>query len=101
MSGRATISRIAACLLSVSTVVIGPATAQSGRALERLIQGSAGSTPLRSIDITTRASNRYAIVIGNSDYSAVPDLPNAHADARVMAQFFKAQGYEPACRIQN
>lgn len=94
MSGRTAISKIAACLLSVSTVVIGPATAQSGRALERLIQGSTGSTPLRSIDITTRASNRYAIVIGNSDYSAVPDLPNAYADARVMAQFFKAQGYD-------
>jgi hypothetical protein len=94
MSRQVTISRLAACLLSVSALASGAAMAQSGIALERLIQGSADSTPLRSIDITTRASNRYAIVIGNSDYSAVPDLPNAHADARVMAQFFKAQGYD-------
>ncbi len=34
-----------------------------------------------------------AIVIGNSDYAAVPDLPNALADADAMAQFFRAQGY--------
>ncbi|MEP5087932.1 MAG: caspase family protein, partial [Paracoccaceae bacterium] len=85
---------IAAALLSVSALAVGTADAQNGPALERLIQGSSGLGAQRTIDPTTRASHRYAIVIGNSDYSAVPDLPNALADARVMAQFFKSQGYD-------
>ena len=87
-------SNLAACLLSVSALVSGAAMAQSGLAVDQLIEGSTAIAPLRGIDPTTRASNRYAIVIGNADYSAVPDLKNAQADARVMAEFFKAQGYD-------
>lgn len=88
------VSRFAACLLSVSALAAGSAIAQSASVVDRLIQNSTTNAPLRSIDTSTRASNRYAIVIGNSDYAAVPDLKNAIADARVMAQFFKAQGYD-------
>ncbi|MEP1423224.1 MAG: caspase family protein [Tateyamaria sp.] len=85
---------IAALLLSVSTLAAGTADAQNGPALEYLIRGSSEISPLRSVNAETRAASRYAIVIGNSDYSAIPDLPNALADARVMAQFFESQGYE-------
>ena len=87
-------SVFAAALLTVSALAVGTADAQNGPALDRLIRGSSETGPFRSVDPTTRASHRYAIVIGNSDYSAVPDLPNALADALVMAQFFKTQGYD-------
>ncbi|MEL6640958.1 MAG: caspase family protein [Pseudomonadota bacterium] len=80
------------CLASGSQVV-----AQSSLYLDQLISGSTSIAPLRSFDIETRAENRYAIVIGNSDYSAIPDLPNAEADADVMAAFLRGQGY----RVQH
>ena len=85
------ISGVVAGLISVSALA---AQAQQSAAVERLIRGSAESTPLRGIDLTTRASKRYAIVIGNSNYAAIPNLPNALADARITAQFLKSQGYE-------
>jgi TPR repeat protein len=69
------------------------AVAQSGAFIDMLAAGSGGVVPLRSFDPATRASNRLAIVIGNSDYAAVPDLPNALADADVIASFLRAQGY--------
>ena len=86
-------SVIAACLLSASALAAGSAQAQSSFYVDRLISGSAEIVPLRGIDTSVRASKRYAIVIGNSDYAAIPDLPNAHADAGAMAQFFDEQGY--------
>ncbi|MEO0991564.1 MAG: caspase family protein, partial [Pseudomonadota bacterium] len=45
------------------------------------------------MSIGVRTEQRYAIVIGNSDYDAIPDLPNAEADGRAVAQFLEAQGY--------
>lgn len=87
-------SIVAAAVLAAVALSVGTAEAQNGPALERLIRGSAETAPLRVVNAATRASNRYAIVIGNSDYSSVPDLPNAIADSRVMAQFFKRQGYD-------
>ena len=78
------------CCLASATAV----TAQSSHYVDQLINGSTAIAPLRSFDIETRAENRYAIVIGNSDYSAIPDLPNAEADAEVMAEFLRGQGYQ-------
>ncbi|OYX42602.1 MAG: hypothetical protein B7Z02_11450 [Rhodobacterales bacterium 32-67-9] len=80
--------------LLLSTCLTGAGQAQGMRELDRLLGGAPGFQALRGIDTATRAARRYAIVIGNSDYSAIPDLPNAHADAGAMAEFFKAQGYE-------
>ena len=39
------------------------------------------------------AVKRYAIVIGNGDYETAPDLKNSVADARLFANFLRAQGY--------
>ncbi len=36
---------------------------------------------------------RLAYVIGNNDYEHVPDLKNAEKDARLMANFFRSEGY--------
>ena len=86
-------------LLSCATsLALGLAWGTAGLAqvspyVDGLVAGSSGVVPLRSFDPDTRARNRYAVVIGNSDYAAVPDLPNAIADAQAMATFFRAQGY--------
>lgn len=71
------------------------AGAQAASTFESLIRGSsqpasAGAT----LDLATQASRRYAIIVGNSDYAAAPDLPNATADAIVVAGFLRAQGYD-------
>ena len=86
------ISRIAALLGSVACLATG-AAAQSGSYAEQLVSGSTSIAPLRGIDTTTRAEKRYAVVIGNSGYSAIPSLPNARADAEVMADFLRSQDY--------
>jgi len=79
----------AACLALVAT----SSAAQTGSYLDRLVSGSTSIAPLRSIDTTTRAEKRYALVIGNSAYSAIPSLPNANADSTVMAAFLRSQDY--------
>ncbi len=79
--------------MSVSVLATGPALAQNSLIVERLINGSADILPFRGINPDTRAAKRYAIVIGNSDYADIPDLPNAHVDAEVVATFLRAQGY--------
>ncbi len=84
---------MAAALLSVSVLGTAPALAQNSLIVERLINGSADILPLRGINPDTRAAKRYAIVIGNSDYADIPDLPNAHADAGAVATFLREQGY--------
>ncbi len=80
--------------LFATTALSGIATAQSGLELERLLGAAQPTQALRAIDTNVRASKRYAIVIGNSDYEAIPDLPNANSDALKMADFFRSQGYE-------
>lgn len=87
-------SRLIAGLLLSTGLTAGAAAAQGNRELDRLLGATPGLQVFRGIDTSTRAAKRYAIVIGNSAYSAIPDLPNAHADATAMAEFFKTQGYE-------
>src|SRR5262245_31056366 len=41
-----------------------------------------------------RAENRVALVIGNSNYAAVSPLPNPANDARAMAKFLNAAGFQ-------
>ncbi|MEP0565612.1 MAG: caspase family protein, partial [Paracoccaceae bacterium] len=86
------LTRFAALVSSVACLATA-ATAQSGSYVEQLVSGSTSIAPLRSIDTTTRADKRYAVVIGNSGYAAIPSLPNARADADVMADFLRSQDY--------
>ena len=70
-------------------------SAQQSQFLDRIIRGGeAPGLTGRSIDLSARATNRYAIVIGNGNYSDAPSLKNAVADARLVADFLKLQGYE-------
>lgn len=89
MMGRLTY--LAALLGSVALST--SALAQTGSYAEQLISGSTSIAPLRSVDTSTRAEKRYAVVIGNSGYAAIPSLPNARADASVMADFLRSQDY--------
>lgn len=62
---------------------------------QTLVRGSGVlGLPEMQIDLSTRAAERYAIVIGNGDYDSVTDLKNANADATLMASFLRDQGYE-------
>ncbi len=62
---------------------------------QTLVRGSGVlGLPDMQIDLSTRASERYAIVIGNGDYDSISGLKNANADARIMASFLRDQGYE-------
>ncbi len=89
---RFSVSRFAA-LLGTAACLAGGASAQTGSYLDQLLSGSTTIAPLRSIDTTVRAEKRYALVIGNSSYSVIPALPNARADADVMAEFLRSQDY--------
>ncbi|MXQ09725.1 hypothetical protein GQ651_17910 [Alphaproteobacteria bacterium GH1-50] len=82
-----------AAVLGASLLTVGGAEAQVGSYLDRLVSGSATITPLRSIDTSVRASKRYAVVIGNGNYQAIPRLDNAVADASVVAEFLRGQDY--------
>ncbi|MEM1163033.1 MAG: caspase family protein, partial [Pseudomonadota bacterium] len=90
---RMRLTGLAAALVTVSALATGSAAAQTGWAVDGLLRDASAPPSVRSIDRSTRPEKRYAIVIGNSDYAAIPDLPNAHADADVMTQFLRAQGY--------
>jgi TPR repeat protein len=74
-------SRSAAILTALVLAAVGasPATAQSVRA---------------PFDADRPVLKRYAVVIGNSDYARAPDLPNAGADARLVAGFLAENGFE-------
>src|SRR5262245_14797212 len=40
------------------------------------------------------AERRVALVVGNSNYTAVPQLPNPSRDAKAVAKMFKDAGFE-------
>ncbi|MEM9707633.1 MAG: caspase family protein [Pseudomonadota bacterium] len=85
--------RLTATLLGTVSCLAGGASAQTGSYLDQLISGSTSILPLRSIDTSVRAEKRYALVIGNGSYSAIPSLPNAQADAEIVADFLRQQDY--------
>ncbi|MEM9581669.1 MAG: caspase family protein [Pseudomonadota bacterium] len=89
-----TFPRLLKVLMASTVLTPGVAVAQNGMELERLLSNVPGFQASRAIDVETRASKRYAVVIGNSTYTAIPSLPNAHSDANVMSDFFKQQGYD-------
>ncbi len=69
-----------------------PSFAQSGWHLEALLRDNPGST--RTLAPESAIQSRYAIVIGNASYQAIPALANARADARAVAEFLLEQGYD-------
>lgn len=94
MTERVQFTGLAAGFLSVSLLATCSAMAQSGPAVDRLLKGAASNFQTRAVDTSTRAASRYAIVIGNANYTSIPTLNNALADAQVTAAFLKSQGYD-------
>lgn len=81
-----------ACGLSVSG---GMAAAQTNAAGQELIfrsTGASGIAPV-SFDLSQKSTQRFALVIGNGDYANVPDLPNAVADSRLLAETLRRSDY--------
>jgi uncharacterized caspase-like protein/TPR repeat protein len=84
--------------LALSVMVPAFAGAQMAHAadaeLAALVRGSGViGLPDVTIDLNRRAERRFAIVVGNGDYAHVTDLKNAVADARLVANFLRSQGY--------
>ncbi|MFT4792119.1 MAG: putative caspase-like protein/TPR repeat protein [Paracoccaceae bacterium] len=89
-------SLLAALALSVMVPAFaGAPTAHAADAeLSALVRGSGVlGLPDVTIDLDRRADRRFAIVVGNGDYEHVTDLKNAVADARLVANFLRDQGY--------
>lgn len=89
-------SLLAALSLSVLVPAFaGTMTARAADAeLSALVRGSGViGLPDVTIDLDRRADRRFAIVIGNGDYAHVSGLKNAVADARLVADFLRGQGY--------
>jgi hypothetical protein len=99
-------------LLSVLALGIDGATIQVAWAGDiRLAQAGGGFTPdvtgapADSAGLATRqirngaASQRVALVIGNSNYTKLPVLPNPSNDARLMEQTLRKVGFEVVSAI--
>jgi TPR repeat protein len=75
------------------------AAAQSGgeSVLRTLVRGATvtGLPPLE-IDLDGQSAQRYALVIGYGEYGTAADLPNAIADAKLVADMLERAGYSVA-----
>ncbi|RMF38608.1 MAG: hypothetical protein D6754_07130 [Alphaproteobacteria bacterium] len=86
-----------ACALAVAGACLGLGAGEAGAVIVPAI-GELKPADLRGSDNANRtaeyaAAQRYAIVVGNSEYQHAPDLPNARADAGLVAGFLRAQGF--------
>ena len=89
---------IARAALALALLAPIGAGAQESRAadgdLTALVRGSGViGLPDVTIDFDRRAERRYAIVVGNGAYEHVGGLANAVADARLVSDFLRGQGY--------
>jgi TPR repeat protein len=74
-----------------------PAFAQSSIEMRTIArQSSVAGAPDITIDLTTPATQKYAVVIGNSNYDHVPGLKNAGADAKIVAEYLRSSSYSVA-----
>jgi len=86
-------TRVLAPLLALligAAGVAGAETGPSSRAVTPETRAEAGDGGR----LQATAAGRYAVVIGNAAYDHVPDLENAAADARAMAEFLRGRGFE-------
>ncbi|MFD1343706.1 caspase family protein [Litorisediminicola beolgyonensis] len=57
---------------------------------------NARGLPALEIDLEQASTQRYALVIGNADYTHAEDLPNAAADAALVADLLRKAGFTVA-----
>lgn len=71
--------------------------AQQDDVLRTLVRDTnVGGLPALEIDLDQKSVQRYALVIGNGSYDSALDLPNAVADAQLVAGLLKRSGYTVA-----
>ncbi len=81
-------------LTTAAALMCTPLQAQTRAVLDNLIQSAnLPDAKEKRVDLMSRASKRYAIVIGNDQYAHVAGLANAAADARLVARFLREQGF--------
>lgn len=89
-------ARAAGLTLLLALTAAGAARAET---LPQIRRGDLVSTTEAPHDPARPARQRYAIVIGNSDYASAEDLPNARADAALVARFLRAAGFRVTERL--
>ena len=78
----------------IAALLALPATAQDNTDLQMLRRPSeAFGLEGLQLDLTVPASRRYALVIGNGNYEHATSLPNAVADAALVAGMLRQSGY--------
>lgn len=70
--------------------------AHAERARELVRNADARGLPELEVDLTVASPQRFALVIGNSDYQSAEDLPNARSDAALVASLFRDAGFTVA-----
>ncbi|WP_315715206.1 MULTISPECIES: caspase family protein [unclassified Bradyrhizobium] len=78
----------------------------SAQTAEKLNQPSSSETSTRpsggaSLPIWSKPSRRVALVIGNSKYSSVPELPNPVRDTDLISQTLKSIGFDEVIAGKN
>ncbi|MGG7566148.1 caspase family protein [Rhodovulum sp. DZ06] len=87
-------SLLAAALCALLPVVATGQETPKAPDFAAMVRGSGViGLPDVTIDLERRAERRVAIVVGNSAYDFGQPLKNAAADARLMAEFLRGQGY--------
>ena len=83
-----------AALPIILAALTQPAFAQSSIEMRTIArQSSIAGAPDITIDLTAPATQKYAVVIGNSNYDHVPGLKNAGADAKIVAEYLRNSNY--------
>ncbi len=87
-------THISAISLILAFVFASPAVAQDTLDLQMLRRPSeAFGLEGLQLDLSIPATRRYALVIGNGDYQHATGLPNAVADANLVAGMLRQSGY--------
>ena len=91
MMARSALVLMAGCLAGLVAL---PAFGQDNQDLQMLRRPSeAFGLEGLQLDLTLPATRRYALVIGNGDYDHATGLPNAVADANLVAGMLRQSGY--------
>lgn len=97
-AGHMTVARLGSLLIAgmLGLVCSAVATvAQNSTSDAQLIVRSTGVSGMAPVafDLTQKSTQRFALILGNGDYDNVGDLPNAVADARLLAQTLRQSDY--------
>jgi TPR repeat protein len=87
-------SLLIACMFGLQCSTVSVA-AQETTSDEQLIVRSTGVSGIAPVafDLNKESTQRFALILGNGDYDNVGDLPNAVADAKLLARTLRQSDY--------